>query len=63
MALFFSGRPSATGTLSFVIDSMQMPFGRQVGWCLGTTLLGNIEVLNDWGLGAMLLSLRLHFCL
>ena len=66
MPLVSSGRPSATGAPSVVVDSMQMLFGSHVGWCPGTTPLGNIEVLKAWCLGAMLLwrlSLRFHFFL
>ena len=33
MPLASSGRPSATGAPFLVVESMQMPFGRHVGWC------------------------------
>ena len=48
MPFVSSGRPSATGAPSVVVDSMQMLFGRHVGWCpaAGTTPLVNIEVLK-----------------
>ena len=49
MPLVSSGRPSATGAPSVVVDFMQMLFGRHVGWCPGTTLLVNIEVLKASG--------------
>ena len=45
MPFVSSGRPSATGAPSVVDDSMQMLFGRHVGWCPGTSPLVNIEVL------------------
>ena len=32
MPLVSSGRPSATGAPSLVVDSMQVLFGRHVGW-------------------------------
>ena len=37
--------PSAAGALSVVVDSMQMLFGRRVGWCPGITPFGHIEGL------------------
>jgi len=39
MPFVFAGRASAPGTISFVLDSMQMLFGRHVGWCPGTAPL------------------------
>ena len=48
MALVSSGRTSATGAPSVVVDSMQMLFGRHIGWCpaAGTTPLESIEVFK-----------------
>ena len=42
MPLASSGRPSATGAISHVVASMQMPFGRHVDWC--PRGLGKVEV-------------------
>ena len=55
MPLVSSGRSSATGTPSVVVDSNEMLLGRHVGWCPGTMPFGSIEVLKSWRLGAMLL--------
>ena len=55
MPLVSSGRPSATGAPSVVVDSMQMLFGRHVGWCPlhhYTSPLGNkISRLDVWERG------------
>ena len=57
MALVSSGRPSAAGAPSVVVDSIQMLFGGHQMQLLvgGTTPLGNVEVMKAWRLGAMLL--------
>ena len=44
-----SSKPSATGASSVVVDSMQLLFGRHVGWH------HNIEVLKAWRLRSVLL--------
>jgi len=50
MPLVSSGRPSATGAPSVVVDSMQILFGRHVGWY--TSPLGNkISRLGVWERG------------
>jgi len=45
MALASSGKPSTAVTSSVAVGSMQMPFGRHVGLCPGTTPLMNFECL------------------
>jgi len=46
MPLDSSGRPSATGAPSVVVDSMQVLFGRHlIVWYPDTTPLGNIQGL------------------
>jgi len=50
-----SSKFSATGASSVVVDSMQLLFGRRVGWRPGITPLENIEVLRAWRLRSVLL--------
>ena len=40
------------GAPSVVVDSMQLLFGRHVGWCPDTTPLGNIEVFKGLASGS-----------
>ena len=46
MPFVSSGRPSATD------DFVQILYSRHVGWCTGTTPLGNIEVFEGLASGS-----------
>ena len=53
--------PSAIGALSAVVDSMQMLFGRRVGWCPGITPFGHIEGLASGSDVAVTVELETPF--
>ena len=49
MPLVSSGRPSATCASSVLVDSMQILFSRDAGWCQAPRRLG---VLKFWASGS-----------